>query len=54
VIYNTTPDEAKDLAEQIASVAGTKSIPVVQLGPVISTHVGPGVLGVVLKEATGG
>lgn len=54
VIFNTTPDEANVLAGQIASIAGAQSIPVVQLGPVISTHVGPGVLGIVLKEAASG
>lgn len=54
VIYNTTHEEALQLAAQIGEVAHKDNIPVVQFGPVISTHVGPGVLGVVLKEATGG
>lgn len=54
VMYNTTEEDAYRLATQIAEVAHKGTVPVIQLGPVISTHVGPGVLGVVLKEATGG
>ena len=51
VIYNTTPDDAQQLATDLKSIIGNGSIPVVQLGPVLSTHVGPGVLGVVVKVA---
>ena len=54
VLYNSTPDEARDLAALVAGIAGRETVPVVQIGPVISTHVGPGVLGVVLKERSGG
>jgi len=54
VIYNTTLDEANGLAELIAPIAGVGEIQVLQFGPVISTHVGPGVLGIVLREAARG
>ncbi|MGI8963525.1 MAG: DegV family protein [Thermomicrobiales bacterium] len=54
VIYNTTLDEANGLARQIAPIAAVDEIQVLQFGPVISTHVGPGVLGIVLKEAARG
>ncbi|MBA3276375.1 MAG: DegV family protein [Chloroflexia bacterium] len=54
VLYNSTPGEARELAEQVAGIAGRETVPVVRIGPVISTHVGPGVLGVVLKEKSGG
>ena len=50
VIYNSTPEEAASLAERVRQISTSDSIPVVQFGPVISTHVGPGVLGLVLKE----
>lgn len=52
VIYNTTPDDAASLARRLAEVLGIE-VPAIQFGPVISTHVGPGVLGVVLKEGSG-
>lgn len=51
VLYNTTPEDAEALAAQIASVMRVDSVPTVQVGPVVSTHVGPGILGVALKEA---
>ena len=54
VLYNTTPEEAEALAAQIASVMNVESIPTVQAGPVVSAHVGPGILGVALKEAARG
>lgn len=50
VLYNSTPEEANLLAERLAEVPATSQIPIVPFGPVISTHVGPGVLGVVVKE----
>jgi fatty acid-binding protein DegV len=50
VIYNTTPVDARALATKIADVTG-EPVETVRFGPVISTHVGPGVLGVVVKEA---
>lgn len=54
VIYNTTPDDAHALASRIGEVTGRSEMAIVQFGPVISTHVGPGVLGVALKEAASG
>lgn len=51
VLHNTTPDEAEALAAQIATVMKVESVPTVQVGPVVSAHVGPGILGVALKEA---
>lgn len=50
VIYNSTPAEAASLAQQLHPIAKIEDVPIVQFGPVISTHVGPGVLGLVLKE----
>lgn len=51
VLYNTTQDEAEALAAQVASVMNVESIPTIQAGPVVSAHVGPGILGIALKEA---
>jgi DegV family protein with EDD domain len=50
VIYNTTPVDAEELARQISGITA-EPVETVKFGPVISTHVGPGVLGVVVKEA---
>lgn len=53
VLYNTTRGDAEELAATLQRVLGLESIPVTHIGPVISTHVGPGVLGIVVKEASG-
>jgi DegV family protein with EDD domain len=54
VLHNTTPDDAGTLARSLAEALGIDDVPIVHIGPVISTHVGPGVLGIVVKEASGG
>lgn len=54
VIFNTTGDDALDLARQIGAVTGIPDPTCVRFGPVLSTHLGPGVLGVTLKEAKRG
>ena len=45
VIYSTTPDEANELADSITGFQREK-IYVVQVGPVLAAHAGPGVLGI--------
>lgn len=50
VLYTSTPEDAQSLAEQISEAIGLASIPTVQVGPVIAAHLGPGTLGVSLKE----
>lgn len=50
VLYTTTLDDAQKLAEQISEAIGLHTIPTVQVGPVIAAHLGPGMLGVSLKE----
>jgi DegV family protein with EDD domain len=52
VIYNTTPEDAIELARQLEVIVGS-GVDAIQVGPVVSTHVGPGMLGVVLKEGPG-
>jgi len=53
VLYNTTPDEARELARSLGDALGLTDVPVVHIGSVISAHVGPGVLGIAVKEASG-
>ena len=54
VIYTTMPEDAAALANRIAAATSVPSVPLVQVGPVISAHVGPGMLGISLREAPGG
>lgn len=54
VLYNTTPADAEALASSLGELFPVGPIPVVNVGPVISTHVGPGVLGIAVKEASNG
>ena len=53
VLYNTTPDDARTLAERVGPLTPDQRVAVVQLGPVIATHIGPDVLGLVIREANG-
>lgn len=50
VLYNTTPDDARYLAGRLAGLTPGRNVPIVQLSPVIDTHIGPDILGVAIKE----
>ena len=50
IIYNTTPDDARKLADQVAPLTPGRDVTVAQLGPVVATHIGPDVLGLVIRE----
>lgn len=50
VLYNTTPDDARKVADKVAVLTPEHDVIVAQLGPVIATHIGPDVLGMVIKE----
>ena len=52
VIYTSEHQDADALAEKISELTGLSTVPTVQVGPVISAHVGPGMLGVSLRGAT--
>lgn len=54
VIYNTTPDDARSLVAEIAPLSADHDVPIVKFGPVIATHIGPGAVGLVIKETAGG
>lgn len=53
VLYNTTPDDAQALAAAIGIHMPEKDVVLAKVSPVIATHIGPGVLGVAIKEHTG-
>lgn len=50
VLYNTTPDEAQQLADSLAPYTPGKQPVLSKLSPVIAAHIGPDVLGVAIKE----
>lgn len=50
VLYNTTPDDARTVADRVRTLTPDHDVIVSQLGPVIATHIGPNVLGMVVKE----
>jgi len=50
VVYNTTPDDAKNLVERIGSVFPKERIRLAGLGPVLGVHCGPDILFVTFRE----
>ncbi len=44
IVYNTTPDEAQNLAERLGSVFNTEKIRMARLGPGLGVHGGPGAI----------
>ena len=46
VVYSTTPDEAHALADRLKPLSPDEDVLVSQIGPVVGTHLGPGVIGV--------
>jgi DegV family protein with EDD domain len=51
VVYNTTPDEARALAERIGSVFDREKIRIARVGPGLGVHGGPGAMIVAFREA---
>lgn len=50
VLYSTTADEAADLKERLAAPHPGCTVHLAQIGPVIGVHMGPGAMGVVVRE----
>ena len=50
VVYTTTPDDAAQLADRLRPLVPSGDIPISQVGPVVGTHAGPGVLGISLTQ----
>jgi DegV family protein with EDD domain len=51
-LHVDTPDDAQALIEAIAPRANQMIVPVGKIGPVLATHIGPGAVGVVVREST--
>lgn len=52
ILYTSEPQDAENLAARVREISGLPHVPTVQTGPVISAHVGPGMLGISLRVAT--
>lgn len=50
VLYNTTPDEAQSLCQAVSSHTPGKDVTLAKVSPVIAAHIGPDIMGVVIKE----
>jgi DegV family protein with EDD domain len=51
-LHITTPDDAQALIDKIRPRAAHVDIPIGRIGPVLALHIGPGAVGVVIKEPT--
>ena len=54
VVYTTTLDEARALAQRLQSFLPQGEVILSQVGPVVGTYLGPGVLGVALRKQSEG
>ena len=54
VVYTTTPDEALALAQRLQSHLPQGEVILSQVGPVVGTYLGPGVLGVAFRKQSEG
>ncbi len=53
VLYNTTPDEAEALARSVSVHTPGKEPALAKVSPVIAAHIGPDIMGLVVKERLG-
>jgi fatty acid-binding protein DegV len=54
VVYSTTPDDAQVLAQRLQPFLPNGKVIVRQIWPVVGTYLGPGVLGIALREEAAG
>ena len=52
VFYSTTQSEAEDFADRLSQFIPSGDIIMSQIGPVVGTHAGPGVIGVAFNSQT--
>ena len=50
ILYNTTPDEARALAERTSSLFPKERMILARVGPALGVHSGPGILAIALRE----
>jgi DegV family protein with EDD domain len=54
VVYTTTPDDAQALAQRLRPFLPDGEVFLSQIGPVVGTYLGPGVLGIALRRQKAG
>jgi DegV family protein with EDD domain len=54
VLYTTEPDVAAGIVERVRPIGPSDGVLTAQLGPVVGTYLGPGMLGIALVRADGG
>ncbi len=54
ILYSTTPDDVEHILSRIAPIVPRERTLVSQVGPVVGTHVGPGVLGIAVSQGVEG
>lgn len=50
VIYDTTPEDVETLRERLGVIAPDAHLDTVQFGPALAAHLGPGVVGLAIRE----
>jgi fatty acid-binding protein DegV len=54
IIYDTTPEDVDTLRERLAAIAPDARLDTVQFGPALAAHLGPGVVGLAIRERLAG
>jgi fatty acid-binding protein DegV len=49
-LHIDSPEDVRRLYDTVSSNAAREIVPIGQFGPVVATHVGPGALGVMVRE----
>lgn len=50
VIYDTTPEDGLDLCDRLGAIAPDAQVETAQLSPALAAHLGPGVVGIAIRE----
>lgn len=53
IIYDTTPEDVETLRTRLADIAPEATVATVQFGPALAAHLGPGVVGLAIRERVG-
>ncbi|MGN6030137.1 MAG: DegV family protein [Thermomicrobiales bacterium] len=54
IIYDTTPEDVESLRQRLVVAAPDATLDIVQFGPALAAHLGPGVVGLAIREHLAG
>ncbi|MGC4105527.1 MAG: DegV family protein [Thermomicrobiales bacterium] len=54
IIYDTTPEDVETLRDRLTAIAPDARLDTVQFGPALAAHLGPGVVGLAIRERLNG